>query len=101
MNGANRAAKDRPTLALQVLLCPGVDMLSERPSRREFAEGYFIEEASMGWFIEQVYPADLDLKDPRVSPIYAADLTGLPPAHIHTAEFDPLRDDGRCLCGAA
>ena len=27
----------------------------------------------------------------------AADLSGMPPAIIVTAEFDPLRDDGECF----
>jgi acetyl esterase/lipase len=37
----------------------------------------------------------VDLNDPRLSPLRADDLSGLPPAHIHTAGFDPLRDEGR------
>jgi acetyl esterase/lipase len=38
--------------------------------------------------------ADADLDDPRLSPLRATRFSGLPPAHIHTAEFDPLRDEG-------
>jgi acetyl esterase len=36
-----------------------------------------------------------DLNDPRASPLRAVDLAGLPPAHIHTAAFDPLRDEAK------
>ena len=38
-----------------------------------------------------------EAKDPRLSPLHAADLSGLPPAVIVTAEFDPLRTDGEML----
>jgi acetyl esterase/lipase len=37
----------------------------------------------------------MDLADPRISPLRAATLGGLPPACIHTAQFDPLCDEGR------
>jgi acetyl esterase/lipase len=39
-------------------------------------------------------PAGTDVSNPRVSPLRAEDVAGLPPTRIHTAEFDPLRDEG-------
>jgi acetyl esterase/lipase len=35
-----------------------------------------------------------DPRQPYVSPLFAPDLAGLPPALIQVAEFDPIRDDG-------
>jgi acetyl esterase len=83
-----------PKIALQVLFCPSTDLVGETESHHAFAEGYFLEEASMRWFREQ-YSPPLDPGDARASPLRAADLSGLPPAHIHTAAFDPLRDEGK------
>ena len=82
-------------LALQVLLCPVMDMSAETQSRRAFAEGYFLDKATIDWTLKHYRPSPVDLKDPRISPLHGADLRGLPPTHIHTAEFDPLRDEGK------
>jgi acetyl esterase len=84
-----------PDLALQVLLCPVLDMSMETRSRREFAEGYFLDKATIDWTLKHYRSSDVDLKDPRISPLHGIDLRGLPPAHIHTAEFDPVRDEGK------
>jgi acetyl esterase len=84
-----------PKIALQILFCAGTDLAGETESHRAFAEGYFLEEASIRWFMNQYCPPGMDRSDPRASPLRAADLAGLPPAHIHTAAFDPLRDEGK------
>jgi acetyl esterase len=48
----------------------------------------------MDWFEQHYLPPPIDRADPRVSLLRAADLSGLPPAYIATAGFDPLRDEG-------
>ena len=82
-----------PQIALQLLLCPVTDLAEESQSREAFAQGYFIERGTLAW-AKQAYCGHADYSDPRVSPLRAASLAGLPPAHIHTAEFDPMRDEG-------
>jgi acetyl esterase/lipase len=82
-------------LALQVLFCPVMDMSVASASRRAFASGYFLDQAMMEWSLRHYGALELDLADPRISPLCAAEFTGLPPAHIHTAEFDPVRDEGK------
>jgi acetyl esterase len=87
-------------LALQVLLCPVTDIAADNPSRREFAEGYFLEGPLMSWAGTHYVPSSADVNDPRLSPLRAPDLSGLPPAHIHTAGFDLLRDEGKAYAEA-
>ena len=87
-------------IALQVLLCPVTDIAPDTQSRREFAEGYFLEGPLMSWAGTHYLPSGFDVSDPRLSPLRAPDLSGLPPAHIHTAGFDLLRDEGQAYAGA-
>jgi acetyl esterase len=61
------------------------------PSISENGEGYFLTEVDMKWFYGHY---DAPALDWRVSPLLAPDLSGLPPALIMTAGFDPLRDEG-------
>jgi acetyl esterase len=89
-----------PRLALQVLFCPVMDMRPQTPSRHALADGYFLNQATMDWMLRHYCAADADLDDPRLSPLRAPRFSGLPPAHIHTAEFDPLRDEGEAYAGA-
>lgn len=89
-------AKERggPAIALQLLFCPVTDLASESASRIELGTGYFIERATLQWAIGLYCPPGVDRADPRVSPLRARDLSGLPPAYVHAAEFDPMRDEG-------
>ncbi len=81
-------------IALQCLICPVLDFGNTSPSRREFGRGYLIDETTLAADLADYLPDGIDRADPRVSPLRAIDLAGLPPAIIHTAEFDPLRDEG-------
>jgi acetyl esterase/lipase len=94
------AQRGGPALALQVLFCPVMDMSSQTPSRRALASGYFLDQATIDWMLKHYCPPGTDLRDPRISPALAADVAGLPPAHIHTAQFDPLRDEGEAYAEA-
>jgi len=80
--------------ALQFLLCPIMDFLATTPSRRTLAQGYFLEEGTLQHDLQHYLTPQVDAANPQVSPLRAADLAGLPPTCIHTAEFDPLRDEG-------
>ncbi|MGX7694259.1 alpha/beta hydrolase [Gordonia polyisoprenivorans] len=82
------------TPRLQLLLYPVTDMTRSGGSREEFATGYFLTAERIEWFTERYVPAGAPRSDPRISPLLAHDLTGLPPAHVVVAGFDPLRDEG-------
>ena len=89
-----QAARDGgPAPCLQLLLYPVVDEVEVRPSRDLFAEGFLLTRKQMTWFADQ-YGAGADVSDPRISVLQAEDLTGLAPAIVVTAGFDPLRDEG-------
>ncbi len=92
----SQLARDRggPAVRFQLLVYPATDATADMPSSRENATGYFLEREDMRWFYGHYLGADGDRHDPRVSPLRAADLRGLPPALVITAEFDPLRDEG-------
>lgn len=83
-----------PALALQVLLYPLLDAAQDTASYRENARGYFLTAAHLRWFWRQYLGPDNDGTHPLASPLRAADLSGLPPAHLVTAGCDPLRDEG-------
>ena len=94
-----RMARDAggPALAGQLLVCPVADSDLTRTSYVENADGYGLTTALMEWFWNHYTGAadgSVDRRDPRMSPLRAADLSDLPPAVVVTCEFDPLRDEG-------
>lgn len=88
------AAEKGPPLALQYLLCPILDHQAETPSRGDFGSGYLLEREILEHDLRHYLDEAADTGDPRISPLRAQRLEGLPAACIHTAECDPLRDEG-------
>ncbi|MEJ8280124.1 alpha/beta hydrolase [Pseudonocardia spirodelae] len=92
-------ARDRggPPLGAQLLFYPPLTPEPATPSHRDNGEGYFLTAADMSWFWAQLLsgpaPADAEVAPLGADP--PADLSGLAPAVVATAEFDPLRDEGR------
>jgi acetyl esterase len=84
-----------PRLVLQLLLCPILDYSRVTASKREFSSGYLVDQATLDHDLKYYLPAGIAPSNPRVSPLLAEDVSGMPRTIIHTAEFDPLRDEGR------
>ncbi len=90
-------ARDRggPSLVYQLLIYPATDYyLPGTPSLEENAEGYMLTRDDMIWFLDHYLSSEADIKHPYAFPLQAGDLSGLPPAMVITAEYDPLRDEG-------
>jgi acetyl esterase len=89
-------ARDRggPPLVYQVMIYPVTDYSYGTGSYREFADGYLLNKELMTYFWSQYLADEADGRSPHASPLRAPDLSGLPPALVITAEYDPLRDEG-------
>ena len=105
--GGNLAAvvaqvcRDRggPRLRFQLLLCPVVDHSFGTASYQENADGYLLTRPAMEWFWGHYLGDGGDGSEPLASPLNGS-LEGLPPAHVVTVEFDPLRDEGEAYAAA-
>ena len=84
-----------PMPSFQLLIYPATDNRNESESRRTLGDDYFLTTSLMKWFFDHYAPDGVDRTDPRVSPLFARDFAGLPPALVITAGFDPLRDEGK------
>lgn len=101
--GANMAAvlcaqardRARPMPAFQLLVCPWTNLASlDSPSCRAFGAGPWLPRKNLDYYRSQYLAAGVNPLDPAISPALSPIFRGLPPAHVVTAEFDPLRDDG-------
>jgi acetyl esterase len=97
---ARRAvAAGDPRPVLQLLVYPATDRVSQWPSLSRFGEGFLLTRAEIEWF-HRSYAGAADAGHPDLSPLRAPDLSGLPPALVVTAAFDPLRDEGEAYAEA-
>jgi len=96
---ARHARDEGVALAHQLLMCPNTDSGLDSPSFAEFGEGYGLSAATMAWFFGH-YIGGADRSDPRIAPLRADDLSGMPPATVLTAEYDILRDEGEAYARA-
>ena len=98
---AQRGRDDGTPPAMQLLLYPATDLRGGTRSRALFADGFFLTAKDMEFFQRQyLRGSGLDVANPTISPLLAEDFSGLPPAIVVTAGFDPLRDEGEQYAGA-
>lgn len=86
-----------PQIAFQLLIYPALSLGPRRPVAEETGElpqmGFPLDPRGLRWFQRYYIPEHMDPADPRLSPLSASDLAGLPAAYIVTAGLDPLRKD--------
>jgi acetyl esterase len=94
-------ARDRggPEIAGQLLVYPAIAADFATASYRRFGDGYYNTTSAMAWYWDQYVPNLADRDHPTASPL-RADLTGLPPAVVITAGFDPLCSEGEAYAKA-
>jgi acetyl esterase len=100
--GANLAAavallartRGGPALRLQLLEVPPLDLTLATMRGSGVPDDYGITVAEMELCAQLYLVTPEQARDPLASPLLVGDLAGLPPAHVMTAEFDPLRRDG-------
>jgi acetyl esterase len=90
-----------PLPVLQWLIYPRTDFTAKTRSLSLFAEGFVLTKVDIDWFEEKYLGGSgIEPTDPRISPLLADTLSGLPPALVVTAGFDPLRDEGNQYAAA-
>jgi acetyl esterase len=95
-------SRDRggPERAHQLLIYPVTEHRCETESYRVNGEGYFLSRDMMRWFWHQYLENETDGLEPYASPLLAESLADLPSATVLTADYDPLRDEGRAYAEA-
>jgi acetyl esterase len=91
---AHKCKDENIKLKAQILIYPWIDGKLDNPSIHRNGKGFMLEKETMFWFQQQYTPVKNDQCNPLVSPCYQNDFSGLAPAFILTAQYDPLLDDG-------
>jgi acetyl esterase len=92
------AAEKGLPLAFQLLIYPGADFVERTESRRLFADGFVLTEVFMSGAEDAYFTPDADKAHPDASGLRRVDFpAGIAPAHVVTAGYDPLRDEGEAL----
>lgn len=81
------------SIAYQILLCPLTDWAGDYKSKHTYSKGYFLETALLEYCAGHYLNSDAEKTNPLASPLFG-DLSGVAPALVVTAEYDPLRDEG-------
>jgi len=97
---AIRARDAGISLAAQVLIYPVIDRRCNGASKTECGEGYLITRNAVDWFWDHYLAAPEDIEHAYASPLNTKDLSGLAPALILTAQYDPARDEAIEYCNA-
>jgi len=85
--------KDSPEIDYQALVYPGVGVEEGQESVDKHS-GLVLEKGDLEWFRDCYFDSEVHLRNPYADPTNACDLSGVPPATVLTAGFDPLRDGG-------
>ncbi len=91
---AQETRNDAVRPALQALIYPILDLAMDTRSYDLFSDGFLATRRSVEWGRDTYLADPSEVDDPRVSPLRAADFTGLPPTLVFTAGFDVVRDEG-------
>lgn len=86
--------KGAPIIAFQLLLFPSTQFGDQTSSRQQFSMGYFLDKQTLDWYASKFLPPGIDASSPLISPLRAKDFSGLPPAYVMLAGYDPLHDEG-------
>lgn len=89
-----RKRRGGPQPFFQLLIYPATDLTAQGGSMDAYGQCFPLTADTMAWFMAHYLPAGADRADPRLSPLLEKDLSGLAPAFIATAGFDPLLDQG-------
>lgn len=92
-----KANRGSPNIGFQLLIYPALRLHVDAGSGSKIetlsGTGFPLDNRALNWFHRMYIPAGVDPADPRLSPLLAPDLTGMPPAYILTAGLDLLRGD--------